>query len=352
MGGRQHGADRRGSEQVPAGASAYNNFTVAALEPNGTVYNSPSFFSNGGPNDYGDAQNGFVSAVRQVVDIAAPGENFSTAYYGGQTGGNGPSVFGPANDPAGGPDYYSRSVRGTSFAAPTVAGGAALLYDAAYAQLGSNPDARDSRVMKAVLMNSADKTQGWDNGQTANPNGLGGVLTTRGLDNRVGAGRMNLNKAFDQFLSGTTDVAGTAQGLEGTVNAIGWDYGQVNQGTTNDYFVTNSLTAGTPFAATLTWFRDRQTNGTTTFNDLSLDNLDLELWSSIGGIAQSLISASNSIYNNTEHFTFSIPTTGQYMLRVRWTGEIFDLVADANIAKYGLAWSATAVPEPAAMLLS
>jgi hypothetical protein len=341
-----------GPNMVPSGGSAYNNFTVAALAPNGTAYDIPSVFSNGGPNDYGDSQNGFVSAVRQVVDIAAPGESFSTAYYGGQSGGNGPNVFGPANDPAGGPDYYSRSVRGTSFAAPTVAGGAALLYDAAYAQLGSDPDARDSRVMKAVLMNSADKTQGWDNGQSANPNGLGGVLTTRGVDNRVGAGRMNLNKAFDQFLSGTRDVTGTTQGAEGVVNAMGWDFGQVNQGTTNDYVITNSLTAGTPFTATLTWFRDRQTVGQTSFTDLSLDNLDLELWSSIGGIAQSLISASNSIYNNTEHFTFSIPTTGQYMLRVRWTGEIFDLVADANLAKYGLAWSATAaVPEPGTLAL-
>ena len=341
-----------GPNQVPSGPSAYNNCTVAALAPNGTAYDIPSDFSNGGPNDYNDPQNGYVSAARQVVDIAAPGENFSTAYYGGQTGGNGPGVFGPANDPAGGPDYYSRSVRGTSFAAPTVAGGAALLYDAAYSQLGSDPDARDSRVMKAVLMNSADKTQGWNNGQIANPNGLGGVLTTRGLDNRVGAGRMNLNKAFDQFLSGTRDVAGTSQGSEGVVSAIGWDYGQVNQGTTNDYIITNSLSAGTPFTATLTWFRDRQTNGTTTFSDRSLDNLDLELWSSIGGIAQSLISASTSIYNNTEHFTFAIPTTGEYMLRVRWAAEIFDLVSDANIAKYGLAWSATpAVPEPATVAL-
>ena len=167
----------------------------------------PAIFTNGGPNDYYDPVNGTVSAVRQVVDIAAPGENFSTAYYGGQTGGNGPGVFGPANGPAGGPDWYSRNVNGTSFAAPTVAGGAALLYDAAYAVLGSTPDARDSRVMKAVLMNSADKTLGWNNGQTANPNGFGGVLTTRGLDNRVGAGRMDLNRAFDQLLSGTTDVA-------------------------------------------------------------------------------------------------------------------------------------------------
>src|SRR5262249_18053745 len=161
---------------------------VAALGPN-APYNKPASFSSGGPNDYVDPSNGTINDARQVVDIAAPGENLAAAYYGGETGGNGttdnPAVFGPGptglpNGPLGGPDYYSRGgLGGTSFAAPTVAGGAALLYDAAYDVFAGNPDARDARVMKAVLMNSADKTVGWNNGQVAHPNGNGGVLTTQ-----------------------------------------------------------------------------------------------------------------------------------------------------------------------------
>jgi hypothetical protein len=333
-------------------ASGYNNMSVAALGPNGGLYNLPSFFSNSGPNDYYDPQNGTVSQARQVIDIAAPGESFGSAYYGGQTGGNGPNVFGPANDPAGGPNWYSRNVNGTSFAAPTVAGGAALLYDAAYALLGAAPDARDSRVMKAVLMNSAFKTSGWNNGQAANPNGFGGVVTTRGLDNRVGAGRMDLNHAFDQLLMGTTDVLGTTQGSLGNVSKLGWDFGQVNQGTTNDYLITLPLQLGDVFTATLTWFRDRQQAGTTSYTDASYDNLDLELWNAIGGLPVNLISASNGRYNNTEHFTFAIPAASQYMLRVRWTEEMFDFVGDLNIEHYGLAWSTTNVPEPAALLMA
>ena len=325
--------------------------SVAALGPNGGLYNLPSYFSNSGPNDYYDPQNGTVSQARQVIDIAAPGENFGAAYYGGQTGGNGPNVFGPANDPAGGPNWYSRNVNGTSFAAPTVAGGAALLYDAAYALLGAAPDARDSRVMKAVLMNSAFKTSSWDNGQAANPNGFGGVVTTRGLDNRVGAGRMDLNQAFDQLLMGTTDVLGTTQGSLGNVSKLGWDFGQVNQGTTNDYLITLPLQMGDMFTATLTWFRDRQQAGVTSYTDSSYDNLDLELWNAIGGLPENLISASNSRYNNTEHFTFAIPAASQYMLRVRWTEEMFDFVGDLNVEHYGLAWSTTNVPEPAALLM-
>ena len=110
-------------------------------------------------------------------------------------------MSGPANGPTGGPDWYTRNISGTSFASPTVAGGAALLYDAAYDMLAATPDARDARVMKAVLMNSADKTLDWDNGQAAHSNGNGGVMTMRGLDNDAGAGRMNLDRAFDQLLA-------------------------------------------------------------------------------------------------------------------------------------------------------
>lgn len=340
-----------GPNRVLSPGSAYNHLTVAALGPNGGAYDLPSYFTNGGPNDYYDPVRGTVSAARQVVDIAAPGENFATAYYGGQTGGNGPSVFGPVVDPAGGPDWYSKNVNGTSFAAPTVAGGAALLYDAAYALLGATPDARDSRVMKAVLMNSAVKTQGWNNGQTAS--GFGGVLTTRGLDDRVGAGRMDLSRAFDQFLSGTKDVAGTLQGPMGFVDPLGWDFGQVGQGITNDYLIANPLQAGSRFTATLTWFRDRTTNDTVnsySYTDASFDNLDLELWSTIAGVPVNLVSASNGRYNNTEHFKFAIPATGDYMLRVRWTEEMFDSVSDLNFEQYGLAWS-TGVPEPTALVL-
>jgi hypothetical protein len=341
-----------GPNLVPSPASSYNDLTVAALGPNDGSYDLPSYFSNGGPNDYADPTIvGTISTARQVIDIAAPGENFSTAYYGGETGGNGPGVFGPANGPAGGPDWYTRNISGTSFSAPTVAGGAALLYDAAYAMLGSTPDARDARVMKAVLMNSADKTLGWDNGQTSHPNGNGGVLTNQGLDNRVGAGRMNLDRAFDQLLAGTTDVAGIQHGLLGSVDSIGWDFGEVAEGITNDYLINGILEAGETLTATLSWFRDRSTLGTTNFTDASYDNLDLEMWSAAGGTAANLISESSSQYNNAEHFQFTIPQTGEYMMRVRWTGELFDLVGDANSELYGLAWWSVAVPEPATLVL-
>jgi hypothetical protein len=341
--------------------------SVAALGRN-PPYDHPAVFSSGGPNDYADPVNGTKNDARQVVDIAAPGENLSAAYYGGETGGNGttdnPAVSGPGPTglpygSLGGPDFYTRGgLVGTSFATPCVAGGAALLYDAAYDVFADNGDARDARVMKAVLMNSADKTVGWNNGQVAHSNGNGGVLTTQGLDNRVGTGRMNLAAAHDQFLSGTTDLEGTTSGDLGFVKDIGWDFGQVVSGTTNDYLFNSSLTGGSTFTATLTWFRDRRINDSNTVFDDSYDDLNLELWSVVDGTPTSLISESSSLYNESEHFSFALPATGDYALRVRWFKEVFDRVNDADQEFYGLAWStaaaglgAVAIPEPASILL-
>jgi hypothetical protein len=332
-------------------ATGYNNIAVASLGPTSNGFTVVSTFSNGGPNNYSDPFNGTVGSARQIVDIAAPGDQIASAYYGGQTGGNGPTLTGAADGPAGGATHYSRSLRGTSFSSPTVAGGAALLHDAAYTMFPSNSDSHDARVLKATLMNSADKIPGWNNGQDPHPNGNGGVRTTQGLDNRVGAGRMNLNRAFDQYLGGTSDVPGTSLGNLGDVGAIGWDFGRVGQGIDNDYYIDPLLGASTQFTATLTWFRDRATVGTTSYVDLSYDNLNLELWSVEEGVAIDLIADSISRYNNSEHFSFALPATGQYMLRVVWAEELFDQALDANEEFYGLAWAGVAVPEPAALVL-
>jgi hypothetical protein len=361
------GNEGAGPDTVGSPAAAYNNLAVAALGPN-PPYDRPSWFSSGGPNDYVDPVNGTRNDVRQVIDIAAPGENLSAAYYGGETGGNGttdnPAITGPGPTglpygSLGGSDYYSRGgLGGTSFASPNAAGGAALLYDAAYSVFPNNADARDARVMKAVLMNSADKTFGWNNGQGAHPNGNGGVVTTQGLDNRVGTGRMNLDSAYDQFLTGTTDVAGASSGNLGFVNDVGWDFGNVVSGTTNDYFFDSPLDAGSTFTATLSWFRDRRINESNTVFDDSFDDLNLELWSVVDGTSTSLISESNSLYNESEHLSFALPVSGDYALRVRWFKEVFDRVADADQEFYGLAWSvgasmgAVAIPEPRRSLVS
>jgi hypothetical protein len=168
---------------------------------------------------------------------------------------------------------------------------------------------------------------------------------------------MNLAAAYYQFLSGTTDIEDTSSGNVGFVDNIGWDFGQVDSGTMNDYFFDSPPDAGSTFTATPTWFRDRRIDDSNTIFDDSYDDLNLELWSVVDGAPTALISESASLYNNSEHFSFILPTSGDYALRVRWFKEVFDRVADVDPELYGLAWStaatlsAVAVPEPGSVVL-
>src|SRR5262249_517413 len=146
----------------------------------------------------------------------------------------------------------------------------------------------DGRVLKAVLLNSADKTAGWNNGQVQmGPT----VVTAQALDYAVGTGRMNLNRAFDQYFAGTHDVPGLGGG---TVSNIGWHFGELaNRGTFKDYLIGAMVRGGSTFTATLSWFIDRflrvgrDTNGdyfTSAILDGRFANLDLSLWLAPGGV--------------------------------------------------------------------
>jgi hypothetical protein len=132
---------------------------------------------------------------------------------------------------------------------------------------------------------------------------------------------------------------------------VGWDFGQVTSAATNDYFFDVPLLVGSRMTATLTWFRDRFINDANITSDVSYDNLNLELWSVAAGSPVSIVSESASLFNNSEHFSFLLPSSGHYALRVRWFGEHFDLVGDPDQTLYGLSWSAVAVPEPASLVL-
>lgn len=316
-------------------ASAYNNITVAALSA-ASGYTAVASFSSRGPSTYADPVNGTLpNPVRAAVDLSAPGETIKGAYYGGTTGSNTGGT-----DITGGADNIYIKSSGTSFAAPIVAGAAALVVDAAYAQFPADTSSRDSRVVKAVLMNSADKTTGWNNGQAD----VGGVITTtQSLDYATGAGALNLDRAFTQFLSGTTGVPGDGAG---TVAHVGWDLGVVSEGTPSDYSIAYTLGGGTRFDATLVWNRERYLDySQQVAYDVGQDNLDLQVWSTDNGIPTTLIAESISEYNNVEHLSFLLPDTDTYLLRVLWAGELFDLSQDVNSTSFALAWSSSAIPE-------
>jgi hypothetical protein len=328
---------------MPIGpASGYNSICVAALSSDTSVppYNAVAPFSNGGPNDYYDPVQGIIiPQSRYRVDIAAPGDNFTLAYYGGTTGGHTSGV-----DPVNGSGrYYIRDMGGTSFAAPIVAGGAALLVDAGYAIFGGGTSV-DGRTIKAVLLNSADKTPTWNNGQSV-INGV--VTTTQSLDPSVGAGKIDLAKALTQYTVGTTDVPGLHGGM---VYGIGWDFGRVASGAPNDYAINRELHRDDAMTVTLSWFVNRAFDDLTqTAYDVKFNDLDLQLWRTENDLPVALVAQSISAYNTVEHLYLSVPEDGNYMLRVLWAGENFDVPGGTpNSEDYAIAW---AVPEPSILAM-
>ncbi len=343
------GNDGPAANTVGAPGSAYNVLTVGALGSANT-FNTAASFSSRGPQDFGYFVSGgyvTVSNVRAAVDLAAPGESLTSAFYGGQTGGNNTNLAGSSNlgTNAG---AYSASIAGTSFAAPIVAGGAALLYSAARTlpQLSANAEAGESMVVKSLLLTAADKTAGWSNGQAVT-NGV--ITTTQSLDWVVGAGRMNLDRTFEIQVNGQTGVTGQSSGAQGSVLGSGWDFSASLLGINNDYTIGDVLLGGSTFTTSLSWMRARE------YDPLEISlvenaqaNLNVSLWSLGSDFSfESKVAESVSLYNTVEHLSFALPSTGTYGLRVSYAGNTFDNTGTwgtgTNVQTYGLAWAGTAV---------
>ena len=347
---------------VGSPGSDYNAITVGALDgPN--TYTVMADFSSRAPQDFGyinsEGQTVTVAGVRAAVDVSAPGNGLVSAFYGGQNGGNNADIGGV--DQGSGADLYSIGIRGTSFAAPIVAGGAALVASAAKTlpTLSGNANASQSVVVKALLLNGADKTSGWDNGQTVVAGaGSNYVQTTQGLDYAAGTGRMNLDTTFDLQVNGQTDVPGTAQGDLGEVLKIGWDYGNAEVGVSNDYVISEWLRGGTTFTTTLTWLRNRFFDyASRQVGEVAQADLNLSIWELDGSDSfTTLIASSESLYNTTEHLSFTLPRSGFYGLRVEYPFNTFDNTTGAvwgdaaNLQPYAVSWEA--VPEPGTVAIA
>jgi autotransporter-associated beta strand protein len=332
-------------------ASGYNGLAVGAL---GGVVGSPSgpsrfidvtLSSSRGPQDFflpnnptpptDNAANGtLLPGVRARIDLTAPGEDLYLAFT------------------ATVPNGYFR-VEGTSFAAPTVAGGVALLADYARATFPLPADlgaALDGRVVKSVLLNSADKTAGWTNGQTWNGTTWS---TTQSLDFDTGAGRLNLDQVFRQYAAaGVTQLR--AAGATNTVGTTGWAKGTLDRpvatsAATNDFYLDTPLTKYTELNTTLSWFVNRSIDTTTGATaEVGFHHLDLEVWlvDGVGGNLVQKVGSATAPYITSEHLSFLIPQDGFYLIRVvrpasagaTDPGTIYSFAGDTTTDPYGLAW--------------
>lgn len=326
-----------GTDTVSAPATAFNVISVGALQGTGSTppYNLIAAFSSRGPNKVYDAANqSFVNTARIRVDIAAPGATLTLANY-------------QPSSPN--PNLFSASQNGTSFAAPAVSGGLTLMVDAG--RQNGAPHSDDARVLKAIVLNSADKTYNWNNGQTL----VNGVTTTsQALDPIVGAGRMNIGRALPYLTSSTatSDVPGESPGDQGLIAKVGYDLGVVNANSFNSYTVSQYTPAGSSLAVTLNWFVERGVNSfdnPTEFSEQHFADLDLEVWRVENGIFTTKVAQSWSVFNNTEHLHLTDMEEGWYGIRVQYFGDNWNFTG-ANHQMYAVAWAFHPAPEPLGML--
>lgn len=268
---------------------------------------------------------------RRLVSLLAPGRNVDLLNQDGSVSQN----------------------TGTSFASPHVVATVALLQEYGDRQLSDEQpnwslDARRHEVMKAVLLNSAEKVRdggdGLRQGMTRTIIDKSGKnwLESDAYQNRdiplngdMGTGHLNAYRAYGQFSPGQWKPTNP-------VPAIGWDYGEVTTTEYRDYIIEAPLKQGSFVAATLAWDRivdlaDTNQNGEydagETFRDRGLNDLNLYLMKADDDDPANSIWSSVSSVDSVEHIFHPIPETGRYKIRVEYRRQV-----NEPTQLYALAW--------------
>lgn len=250
-------------------------------------------------------------------------------------------------------------VSGTSFAAPHITASVALLQEYGDKQISKNlenwsTNARRHEIMKAVLLNSADKIKDQGDGSFLGMNHT--TVTEHNktwfdsdayrnpripLDIQMGTGQLNAFRAYQQFSSGQISS-------EKLAPPIGWNYGQINAQEEQDYYLQQPLQAGTYAMITLTWDRLVKLNDLNnndkfdvgeTFRDRGLNNLDLYLIPADESSSLRNTCSSLSYEDSIEHIFCPISKTGRYKIRVNYRRQI-----NEPQQNYGLAWWTASSP--------
>jgi hypothetical protein len=327
--------------------AAYNGLVVASTEKDG----------NGVFNKVNANNSAFHTATdngRQFINLVAPGVDIRVPRLGN-------------------PPYDTES--GSSLAAPQVTGAVAML--AQYADYWAatindpehwNSDAFQPEVMKAVLMNSADKVNGrlgttktildsqgngWDDSDASDRvlfRNAEQIATAQRLplDLEMGTGQLNVRRALDQYDAGEFHPVGAGN----TLPTQAWDFNTINGQGNEQVYHLPALQMNSYISITLTW--NRMVNLTERaggraglydqgemFQPLTLSNLDLRLIDRTAN--NQIVWKSASEIQNVEHMFFLISNNNhEYDIVVRQIG-----AAGTN---YSLAWWAQRARQGAGMV--
>ena len=200
----------------------------------------------------------------------------------------------------------------TSFAAPAVAGAAALLLDTIRPGF---PDADDPRVVKAILLAGATKQNlpGWHR-----------TGPTRPYDEIFGAGELNVLNAYHILAAGRQSASDAA-----VRSHRGWDIATTSGNARRYFFEVPQGRWANTFSAAITWHR-HFSDGLSTMN---LSDLNLRLVKASDFVVGSTVDECTSSADNVEHlFRRNLPP-GQYALEVTSTAadETFAIAWEAQL---------------------
>lgn len=328
-------AGNQGKGGIPIPTDNFNGVNVAFSSRRGGIFNKVDVSNLAGINQGVNqrlAGKEFNLGERRAISLVAPGSNI----------------------PVLNPDRRQNKVTGTSFAAPHVTATVALLQELGDGQLRTKQpnwttDSRHHQVMKAVLLNSADKIQDSGDGLRL---GMTRTLIDKQnqdwlasdayqnpkipLDSQMGTGHLNAFRAYQQFSPGQWQPSAP-------VPVIGWDYRTVDAGAAVEYAFFKPLKQKSFVAITLTWDRlvelddqnkNQQYDAGEIFGDRGLNNLDLYLVKADAkktdtGTACSSISQIDSV----EHIFCPVPAAGNYKIRVQFRQQVNEATQP-----YALAW--------------
>ncbi len=198
------------------------------------------------------------------------------------------------------PNLYEPTGNWTSFATPVVTGAVGLLVQKAKLEpnLSEALSAESGNcVIKAVLMNSADKLAFWHKGSTSKEDDH-----IAPLDYIQGSGMLNAPAAYKQLTAGRQNP--------GDVPNAGWDLNALepNQTSSNSYQLTTADANAKILTATLVWNRHYRDNYP--FEPLPQQDTDirLELWAVNPDYPAEdyLLDYSDSTADNVEHIYCSL----------------------------------------------